>query len=139
MLHENLVRTDENTGPSNRRFGLTIGAASWIIGGVRALIGHGHLEWWLAAGVVFAFLAIVWPDALAPLNRFWLKLGLALQKVVSPVVMTVLFISAIVPVGLVLRLCGKDLLRLRRTPNVATYWSICEPSAAATQSMQKQF
>jgi Saxitoxin biosynthesis operon protein SxtJ len=139
MLHENLVRTNEIAGPSNRRFGLTIGAACWIIGGIRALTGHSHLEWWLAAGLVIAVLAVAWPDALAPLNRGWLKLGFALQKVVNPIVMAVLFASTIVPIGLLLRLSGKDPLRLRRNPNAATYWIARQPSAPATEAMKKQF
>jgi hypothetical protein len=139
MLHENLIRSDDIPGPSNRRFGLTIGAACWIIGGIRALTGHSHLEWWLAAGLVVALLAVACPHALAPLNRLWLRFGLALQKVVNPVVMTLLFVSAIVPIGLLVRLCGKDLLRLRRGSNAATHWIAREPSAPTIKAMQKQF
>jgi hypothetical protein len=80
----------------NRRFGLTIGAACWIIGGIGALTGGGHLEWWLAAGLVVALVAVAWPDALAPLNRFWLKLGLVLQRVVNHAT-PVLLVLTIVP------------------------------------------
>ena len=76
---------------------------------------------------------------MAPLNRLWLKLGLALQKVVNPVVMAVLFVSAIAPIGVLMRLGGKDLLRLRRRPNAATYWILRERSAPAAETMQKQF
>ena len=138
-LHENLVRSEEIVGPSNRRFGLTIGAVCSVIGGIRALIGHGHSEWWFGATIVVAFFAVFWPAALAPFNRFWLKLGLALHKVVNPVVMTVLFVSTIVPVGALMRLCGKDPLRLRPRPDAASYWIEREPPGPAPETMKKQF
>jgi hypothetical protein len=139
VLHENLVRSEEIAGPSNRRFGLTIGAACGIIGGIRALLGHSHLEWWLGAGIVIALFAIFWPAALAPLNRLWLKLGLVLHKIVNPVVMTVLFVSTIVPVGALMRLSGKDTLRLRPKPGAGSYWIEREPSGPARETMKKQF
>ena len=76
MLHENLVRSEEIVGPSDRRFGLTIGAAFATISGIRALLGHSHWEWWLGAGLAVGLFAIFWPAALGPFNRLWLKLGL---------------------------------------------------------------
>lgn len=139
VLHENLFRSEEIVGPSNRRFGLTIGAACAVIGGVRALFGHSHSEWWLGAGLVVALFALFWPAALAPFNRLWLKLGLVLYKVVNPIVMTVLFFSTIVPVGAVLRLSGKDPLRLKPRPDAASYWIEREPPAAAPDAMKNQF
>lgn len=139
MLHENLVRSEEIAGPSNRRFGLTIGAACGIIGGIRALLGHSHSGWWLGAGLVAALFAIFWPAALSPFNRLWLKLGLVLHKIVNPVVMTVLFVSTTVPVGVLMRLCGKDTLRLRPRPDAASYWIEREPSGPVPETMKKQF
>jgi len=139
MQHENLVRIDENAAPSNRRFGLSIGAACWIIAVIRVATGHGHWEWFLAGGFLPILFAIAWPDVLAPFNRLWLRLGLALEKVVNPVVMSLLFVSAIVPIGLVLRLFGKDLLRLRPSPNAGSYWVAREPTGAAIETMKKPF
>jgi hypothetical protein len=139
MLHENLVRKDEIVGPSNRRFGLTIAAASVVVGGFRALFAHGYWEWWLGAGFVIALLAVVWPDTLAPFNRFWLKLGLVLYKIVNPVVMTVLFASTIVPVGVLLRLWGQDSLRLKPRPDKASYWIERDPRGPGPKGMKNQF
>lgn len=140
VLHENLVRSEEIAGPSNRRFGLTIGAACTTIGGIRALFGHGHMEWWLVVGLAVALFAIFWPAALAPFNRLWLKLGLFLHKVVNPVVMTVLFVSTIVPVGVLMRLSGKDTLQLRPRPDAASYWIVRDPPPGrASETMKNQF
>ena len=139
MLHENLVRNEEIAGPSDRRFGLTIGAVCAVIGGIRALLGHGHLEYWLGGAVVLAVFALVWPAALGPFNRLWFQFGQLLQKIVSPVVMTALFVSTIVPVGVLMRLSGKDTLRLRPMPNLKSYWIEREPPGPAPESMNRQF
>jgi hypothetical protein len=139
VLHENLVRREEIVGPSNRRFGLTIGAACGVVGCVRALFAHSHPEWWLGAGLIIGLFAFFWPAALAPLNRLWLKLGLVLYKFVNPVVMTVLFVSTIVPVGALLRLRGKDQLRLKLQPDAASYWIEREPPGPEPETMTHQF
>jgi Saxitoxin biosynthesis operon protein SxtJ len=139
VLHENLVRNEDIVGPSDRRFGFTIAAACGVIGGVRALFGHSYSEWWLSAGLAVALFAVFWPTALAPLNRLWLRLGLLLYKIVNPVVMTVLFVSTIVPVGALLRLGGKDPLRLKPRPDAASYWIEREPPGPAHEAMKNQF
>lgn len=138
-LHENLVRTEEIVGPSDRRFGLTIGAACIFIGGVRVLFARPHSEWWLGAGLVIALFGLFWPAALAPFNRLWLKLGLALYKIVNPVVMTALFVSTIVPVGVLLRLFGQDPLHLKPKPDEASYWIKRKPPGSAPEAMKNQF
>ena len=139
VLHENLLRSDEIVGPSNRRFGLTIAAVCGIVGAMRTLFGHRHSEWWLSAGVVIALLAMVRPAALAPFNRLWFKLGLVLYKIVNPVVMTVLFVSTIVPVGVLLRISGKDPLRLKPRPDATSYWIARERGGPGPETMKNQF
>jgi hypothetical protein len=103
-------------------------------------IRHGHsLRWW-AFGLALAFLilALAAPAWLAPLNRLWFKFGLVLQKVVSPIIMGLLFFGAVLPVGLIVRLRGKDPLRLKRSDE-PTYWIAREPPGPAPNSMSKQF
>jgi hypothetical protein len=139
MLHENLARSEQIAGPSDRRFGLTIGACCGAIGGIRARLAHSHWEWWLGVGLVFALFAMVWPAGLAPFNRLWLKLGLVLYKVVNPAVMTILFFSTIVPIGVLLRLRGKDPLRLQPRPELASYWVERTPPGPAPETMNNQF
>jgi hypothetical protein len=139
-LHENLVRNEEPLEPpSSWRFGLTVGVACFFIGGIRTILGHRHAEWWLVAGLFFGLVALVWPAALSPFNRLWFRLGLALHKVVNPVVMAVLFVSVILPVGILLRLCGKDLLRLRLNRDAASYWIERERAGREPEAMKEQF
>ena len=79
------------------------------------------------------------PRLLHPLNRVWFALGLLLHHVVNPVVMALMFYGAILPMALLLRALGKDLLRLKREPQAASYWIAREPPAPAPDSMSKQF
>ena len=73
------------------------------------------------------------------LNRLWLRFGLVLYKVVNPAVMTLIFGSTIVPIGVLMRLCGKDPLRLRREPAAASYWIAREPPGPLPETMRDQF
>ena len=83
--------------------------------------------------------AFIAPRLLHPLNRVWFALGLLLHHVVNPVIMAVMFYGAILPMALLLRALGKDLLRLKREPAAASYWIAREPPAPAPRSMNKQF
>jgi hypothetical protein len=99
----------------------------------RALVGAG------ARHSLFAAAALLAPRLLKPLNRAWFALGLLLHYVVNPVIMAVMFYGAILPMAMLLRWLGKDLLRLKREPNAQTYWIAREPPGPAPGSMSKQF
>jgi hypothetical protein len=66
-------------------------------------------------------------------------LGIVLYKMVNPVVMALLFFSTIMPIGLLIRLCGKDPLRLRRDPTATSYWIARETSGPPAETMRNQF
>src|SRR5262249_36267860 len=121
-FHEIVRREDNVEGPSDRSFGLTIAAVCGVFGGIRLWLGHSYWSGLLGATLILAIFAVFWPSVLRPLNRAWMKLGLVLHRIVNPVVMTLLFVTTIVPVGLLMQGFGKDPLRLRREPEAPTYW-----------------
>ena len=136
--HESFVR-DEATAPgSDRTFGLVMAGALAVL----ALFNgwhHGRLwPWMLLAAALFLVLGLLWPSLLHPLNRLWMMLGLLLHRVVNPIVMGLLFYGTILPTGLVMRLRGRDLLRLRRDPAAETYW-ITRTPGPAPETMRDQF
>jgi hypothetical protein len=79
------------------------------------------------------------PAVLNPLNRVWLKFGLLLHKVVNPAIMALLFYGTVLPTGLIMRAMGKDLLRLKREPDAASYWIVRAPPGPAPETMKDQF
>ena len=137
-IHEDLSR-DEAAGPgSDRAFGLVIAMALALLG-LLNLWHHGRLwPWMLTAATASAALAWLRPSALHLLNRGWTRLGVLLHRVVSPVVLAVLFFGGILPTGLLMRLRGKELLRLKRLPEADSYWLPRAPGPTP-ESMREQF
>ncbi|HEY1473697.1 MAG TPA: SxtJ family membrane protein [Pseudolabrys sp.] len=122
---------------SDRSFGLVFAAFFALVALLPAIHG-APVRWWaIAAAGAFVTIALFAPRVLHPLNRLWFALGLLLHRVVNPVVMALMFYGAILPMALLLRALGKDLLRLKREPQAASYWIAREPPAPG--SMSKQF
>ena len=139
MAHEDLTREQKVEGSSDRSFGVVFAVVFLLIAGWP--LWHGEaLRWW-SAGVAaaFALIAMVRPALLAGLNRQWMKLGVLLGKVVSPIALGLLFYGVITPIGAVLRLAGKDPLRLKFDRGADSYWIRREPPGPPPDSMTNQF
>jgi hypothetical protein len=140
QTHESFDRKHESSTSSERSFGLVFAGVFALVAGYQAW--HGAMPvagWWLAGGAIFALLALFWTTPLVPLNRAWTLLGKFLHAIVSPLVMGLIFVVAIIPTGVMLRLFGKDLLRLRRDAAASTYWIHRDPAAIRADAMKDQF
>jgi hypothetical protein len=141
MAHERLSADHEQAvrGSSNRSFGL-IFAAFFCIIALLPLFSRGEVRpWALVAAAVFAVIAITVPSILAPLNKAWMRLGLLLHRVVNPIVLGLMFLIAIVPIGVLMRLLGKDLLRLKFSRDARSYWIVRDPKGPDPRSLNRQF
>jgi hypothetical protein len=139
MAHEDLTREQHVEGSSDRAFCLVFAGVFLLI--ALGPLRHAHAPRWWALGVaaVFALVALVKPSLLAPLNRLWIKLGVLLGKVVSPIALGILFYGILTPVGAIIRLTGKDPLRLKLDPNADSYWIVRKPAGPPPHSMTNQF
>jgi uncharacterized membrane protein YhaH (DUF805 family) len=139
MAHEDLTREQYVEGSSDRSFGLVI-AAVFLLVALNPL-RHGHTpRWWaLAVSGVFALAALVKPILLARVNWLWMKLGILLGKIVSPIALGILFYGVLTPLAIVIRLTGKDPLRLRLDPRADSYWIVRKPPGPPPDSMTNQF
>jgi hypothetical protein len=127
------------TGSSNRSFGIVF-AVVFALLGLWPLMAGETVRWWaLGPSVIFLGLALVRPAVLQPLNRLWTKFGLVLHRLVNPVIMAVLFFLTIVPLGLVMRVLGKDLLLLSPDPQAKSYWIERRPPGPDPETMPNQF
>lgn len=126
--------------PSNRSFGFLVAGIFAILSGYAHYRGAGALIvfGWLFAGVVDLLVVLLCPQVLTPFNRAWFKLGELLGKIVSPVVLGVIFFVLIAPVGLIARMLGRDELRLKRRP-CHSYWVNRDPLGPAPDSFKNQF
>jgi len=126
-------------GPSDRNFGFTMAAVFALVGGFGLYNGSSHAPLWLCIAAIFAGLTLWRPQSLNLANRAWFKLGLLMYRVVNPLIMVLLFFGTIVPIGLVMRLFGKDFLRLGRDRSLPTYWLPRSDPRPPSESMRQQF
>ena len=137
--HEIFSRDETLVGSSDRSFGIVMTAAFAVI----SLLNwwHDGHSWRWTGGIAVLFLAatLLYPAALKPLNRLWLKFGLVLHKVVNPIMMAIVFFGAVLPTGLVMRALGKDPLRLKRQSDANSYWIERHPPGPMPKSMKDQF
>ena len=145
-FHEDFSRKEEVKGASDRGFGLTVGGILVAIAAVRAglHLWDGSAPTWLEGalagiGLLLVAFGLAAPERLAPLNRAWTKLGLILFKVVNPLVLGLIYLTTIVPIGLLMRLRGRDLLSLKLDRQAASYWVVREPPGPAPDTMIHQF
>jgi hypothetical protein len=139
MAHERLQQEEELKLPSNRNFGFTIAIAFLVIG-VLPLLRHGGLRWWAwIVAAIFGVVAWLRPQWLTILNYWWLRLGLLLGHIVSPIAMAVLFYVVITPIGLIMRAFGKAAMRVRFDSKAPSYWVVRDPPGPPPDSMRNQF
>ncbi len=137
--HETLVHTDDIAPGSDRGFGLVVGGILAAIGGYLYFSGSGLALYVLAPGCLLFIVGLAYPSVLHPLNVLWTKIGLLLGRIVTPIVMFIVFAITVVPIGLLLRLFGKDLLGLRKKDPNQSYWIQRTPPGPAPDSLKEQF
>jgi hypothetical protein len=138
--HEDLSRSDTPVQQSSDRFfGLTFFALFLLLGLWPLLRGGSPHLALLAIAAGFLGVALVAPALLGPLNRLWLKFGALLHAITSPIILGVMFFLVITPIGLLMRLVGKDFLRLRFDPSASSYWLRREPPGPEKTSLTRQF
>ena len=137
--HEDFSRTHAVAVSSNRAFGWVFTAVFLLLGLWPWAFGGGPSVWALLVSALVALVTVISPAALALPNRLWLRFGLLLHRIVSPVVLGIMFYGVVTPVGALMRLAGKDNLRLRRSGRESSYWIERDPPGPAPDSLNNQF
>ena len=106
---------------SNRSFGIVFFVVFFIIAVYPILKGGDLRIWSIVISLIFLVLGILNSKLLLPLNKIWFKFGLFLGKLVSPIVMGIIFFLVVTPIGLFMKLLGKDLINLKLNKK-NTYW-----------------
>lgn len=125
--------------PSERRFGLlfvVVFAGAGLYGLAKGWAVAAAVAWLVAAALVGV--ALKAPQVLAPFNRAWFHFGELLGKVVSPIVMGLVFFGLLTPIAFVARLLGRDELRLKPS-QASSYWIDRLPHGPTSGSFKNQF
>jgi len=106
---------------SNRSFGIVFFVVFLLIA-LYPLINDGNLRIWSALiSLIFLVLGLLDSKILAPLNKLWFKFGIFLGKIISPLILGIIFFLVVTPIGILMRLFGKDVLNLKYNKN-KSYW-----------------
>jgi hypothetical protein len=139
QYHERLRSTEQRKRSSDRTFGLVIGGVFLILAMDRWLRSGGSAIYWAVAAAVIILLAFARPQVLAPANLIWAQFGMLLHRIVSPVVISLLFFVVITPIGLLMRVCGQTPLALGFDKSARSYWRRRTPPGPEPGSLKRQF
>ena len=107
---------------SNRSFGIIFSIVFLIIA-IWPLLSASEIRYWsLVISVIFLILGLMKSKLLTPLNILWFKFGMILGAIVAPIIMGVVFFLVVTPIGLVMRIMGKDILNKKYDKKKRTYW-----------------
>jgi hypothetical protein len=136
-FHERLAAHEPVPMPSDRSTGLVLAVAATV---AAVLFRHtAALIWGFAAvATVLATLALARPQLLAPVTRGWFRLGMLLNRIVSPIVLLILFAVIVAPYGLVMQLFRDPLRRRAKAQSLSTYW-VEKDRQGPVNDMSRQF
>jgi hypothetical protein len=137
--HEFQAREEGVKVSSERNFGLVFAGLFTLLGTLSFYHGGTHWYYWFPLAALFAVFAYAAPGVLAPLNRLWAKFGHLLHTIISPLLLGILFYLCIVPIGLLMRLSGKDPMRRKFDPAAKSYWIVRTPAGPAPETFKNQF
>ena len=106
---------------SNRSFGIVFFVVFLLIS-IYPFLKDGNIRLWsLIISIIFLFLGLLNSNLLSPLNKLWFRFGLFLGKIISPIIMGIIFFLVVTPIAIIMRLFKKDILNLKFKEN-NTYW-----------------
>ena len=111
----------EKNKSTNKSFGIVFFIVFFLIGTYPLFNEHNIRIWSILISLVFLILGLLNSKILTPLNKLWFKFGLLLGKIISPLIMGIIFFLVVTPIGLFMRMLGKDLLNLKKNSN-NSYW-----------------
>ena len=106
---------------SNRSFGIVFFIVFLLIAIYPLINSEGLRIWSIIIAIFFLILGLINSKVLTPFNKLWFKFGLLLGKIISPIIMGVVFFLVVTPIAFIMRIIGKDLLNLKFNKN-KSYW-----------------
>lgn len=135
----NMTRQTQNPLPTDRSFGLTFAVIFALIGAWLQWKANRYSVVSLGASVLFLLAAFTSPALLHPLNVIWMRFAQLLNRVVSPVVMGVMFFGLLTPMAAVMRMRGRDVLHRKFDSACGSYWVKRDPPGPDGSSFPRQF
>ena len=106
---------------SNKSFGIVFNVVFGLIAFWPLIKGNDIRLWSLIISIIFLVLGMINSKILTPLNKLWFKFGIFLGNFIAPIVMGIIFFLVVTPTGIIMKLLGKDLIKLKKN-NEKSYW-----------------
>ena len=126
----------KNIKSSNKSFGIVFFIVFLIIGLYPLINQDGIRIWAIIVSLIFLILGLINSNLLTPLNKLWIKFGILLGNIISPLVLGIIFFLVVLPTGLLMRILKKNFLGLKFDKNLKSYWINKEKQLS---SMKNQF
>ena len=121
---------------NNKGFGLLFFAVFLIIGLWPIINGENPRIIFFLIALIFLILGLINSKLLTPLNKVWVKFGELLGRIIAPIVMATVYFVVLTPLSIIVRIFGKDLLKVKFLENSKSYWIKRDKDLG---SMDKQF
>ena len=132
------MKTSEIKLPSNRKFGFFFTFVFAVAAGYFYYSANLSLAYvFIATALIFLVFTLIKSDALLPLNKLWMRFGLLLGIIVGPIVLGIIFFGLFTPIAMLMRLSGRDELRLKFA-HKASHW-ISRDKTIKSESFKHQF
>lgn len=126
--------------PTNRKFGFFFTSVFALLSSYFLFVGLNSIAYVMFAITVFFLLTtLIKADALLPLNKLWMQLGLLLGMIVSPIVLGIIFFGLFTPMSLLMKLFRRDELRLKLVADRKSHWKERDIGDAQTNTFKHQF
>ena len=122
-----------------RDFGLTVGWILVILGLVAAWRGKGTYPYLLGIGSFLIISGYLFPVLLRPLQKAWMAFSVIMGFFMSRVILFIVFYIVITPIGLILRLFGKDILDQKQEPTKVSYWKNVDKAGKPKEYYENQY
>lgn len=125
--------------PSNQKFGFFF-TLLFLVAAIYLYSKNQTSYSYLSFGVAFTLMSVTlsMPKKLLPLNKLWMKLGILIGVVLAPFVLGIIFFGIFTPISLVMKLFGRDELRLKLKP-LKSYWKVRETDHSPDEGFKNQF
>ncbi len=133
------IKKIESTPKKLREFGFLVGGVLCALGVLLWWRGRGSFPYFLTPGILLVITGALIPSILKPLQKAWMTLAILMGWVMTRVLLSALFYLAITPIGLLLRITGKDLLDQKLEPKKTSYWKICSDPPRVPSDYERQF
>ena len=126
----------DNKNINNKSFGLLFFVVFLLIGLYPVYKGNNPNIYFLLISLPFLVLGLLNSKILTPLNKAWIKLGEVLGMIIAPIIMALVYFVVLTPISLIVRILGKDLLKIKFNKKLVSYWIDRKKNLG---SMKKQF